>query len=60
VEFLMAGAAAVQVGTATFRNPRAALDVVEGVEAFMREQGVEDVSELIGAAQTAREEAAPA
>jgi len=53
VEFLMAGAAAVQVGTATFRNPCAALDVVEGVEAFMREQGVEDVSELIGAAQTA-------
>ena len=52
VEYLMAGACAVQVGTATFRNPRAPLDVLEGLEAFMREHGVEDVRELIGAAQT--------
>ena len=51
VEFLMAGASAVQVGTATFRNPRAALDVLEGVEAFMRDEGVEDIRNLIGAAQ---------
>lgn len=50
VEFLMAGASAVQVGTATFRNPRAALDVLEGIEAFMRAESVEDVRELIGAA----------
>jgi dihydroorotate dehydrogenase (NAD+) catalytic subunit len=50
VEFLMAGASAVQVGTATFRNPRAALDVLEGLEAFVAEEGIEDVSELIGAA----------
>jgi dihydroorotate dehydrogenase (NAD+) catalytic subunit len=50
VEFLMAGASAVQVGTATFRNPRAALDVLEGIEAFMRDEGVEDVRELIGVA----------
>ena len=52
VEYLMAGACAVQVGTATFRNPCAPLDVLEGLEAFMREHGVEDVRELIGAAQT--------
>jgi dihydroorotate dehydrogenase (NAD+) catalytic subunit len=50
VEFLMAGASAVQVGTATFTNPRAALDVLEGIEAFMRDTGVESVGELIGAA----------
>lgn len=50
VEFLMAGASAVQVGTATFRNPRAALDVLEGLEAFVAEEGIKDVSELIGAA----------
>lgn len=50
VEFLMAGASAVQVGTATFRNPRAALDVLEGLDAFLREEEIEDVSELIGAA----------
>ena len=36
VEFLMAGASAVQVGTATFLNPRAPLDVIEGLEAVMR------------------------
>jgi dihydroorotate dehydrogenase (NAD+) catalytic subunit len=50
VEFLMAGASAVQVGTATFTNPRACLDVLEGIEAFMRETGVESVGELTGAA----------
>ena len=49
-EFLMAGASAIQVGTATFRNPRAPLDVLDGLEAFMRAEGVEDVHELIGAA----------
>ncbi|HUF54044.1 MAG TPA: dihydroorotate dehydrogenase [Dehalococcoidia bacterium] len=50
VEFLMAGASAVQVGTATFRNPRAPLDVLEGIESFMRHGGVDDVRELIGVA----------
>ena len=51
VEYLMAGAAAVQVGTATFRNPRAPLDVLEGLEAWLRDHAVEDVRDLIGAAQ---------
>ena len=51
VEYLMAGACAVQVGTATFRNPRAPLDVLEGLEEFMRDHAVEDVHDLIGAAQ---------
>lgn len=50
VEFLMAGASAVQVGTATFLNPQAPVDVIEGVEAFMRAEGVEDVRDLVGAA----------
>jgi dihydroorotate dehydrogenase (NAD+) catalytic subunit len=50
VEFLMAGASAVQVGTATFTNPRACLDVLDGIDAFMRDNGVENVGELIGAA----------
>ena len=51
VEYLMAGASAVQVGTATFRNPRAPLDVLEGLEEFMQEHDVEDVRELVGAAR---------
>jgi len=49
VEFLMAGASAVQVGTATFLNPRAPLDVIEDLEAFLRREGIEDVREIIGA-----------
>jgi dihydroorotate dehydrogenase (NAD+) catalytic subunit len=50
IEFLMAGATAVQVGTATFANPRALLDVIEGVEAWLGANGVGDVNEIIGCA----------
>jgi len=51
MEYIMAGATAVQVGTATFINPRATLDVLEGIERFMEEEGVGDIHELIGAAR---------
>lgn len=51
VEFLMAGARAVQVGTACFVNPRAPMDVIQGIAAFMQETGVQRVSDLIGAAR---------
>lgn len=51
VEFLLAGATAVQVGTATFVNPAAPMDVLMGIEAYMREHDIEDVRELIGAAR---------
>jgi len=51
IEFIMAGASAVQVGTASFANPRAPLDVLEGIEKFMEKEGVEDIAELIGAAR---------
>lgn len=50
VEFLMAGATAVQVGTATFANPRALLDVVEGMEHWLAANRIEDVNEIIGCA----------
>jgi dihydroorotate dehydrogenase (NAD+) catalytic subunit len=39
------------VGTATFINPRATLDVLEGIERFMEEEGVDDIHHLIGAAR---------
>lgn len=48
LEFLMAGATAVAVGTANFRNPYAVIEVIEGIEAYMRENGIEDIHELIG------------
>ena len=51
VEFLMAGATAVQVGTAIFSNPRAPLDVLEGLEAWLEAHGVADVHDIIGCAQ---------
>ncbi len=51
VEFPMAGATAVQVGTATFVNPRAPLEVLEGLRRFLREESIEDVRDLVGAAR---------
>ena len=51
LEFIMAGASAVEVGTAQFVNPRALLDVLEGIEEFMRREGVKDISEIVGAAR---------
>ncbi len=53
VEFLMAGAAAVQVGTASFFNPMAIPEVIDGLEAWLAEQGIADVREIIGAARSA-------
>jgi len=51
IEYIMAGATAVQVGTATFINPRATLDVLEGIERFMEEEGLDDIHRLVGAAR---------
>lgn len=53
IEYLMAGAVAVQVGTATFINPRAPLDILEGIERWLAAEGVVDVREIVGAARTA-------
>jgi dihydroorotate dehydrogenase (NAD+) catalytic subunit len=50
LEFILAGASAVQIGTATFANPRAPLDILEGIERFMEREGVHKLSEIIGAA----------
>ncbi len=49
LEFIMAGATAVSVGTANFFNPYATVEIAEGIQAFMKEQGVQDIQELIGA-----------
>ena len=49
IEFIMAGASAVQVGSATFSNPRASLDILEGIEQFMQKEGINKLTELIGA-----------
>ena len=46
IEFLMAGATAVSIGTANFHNPYTTLEVVEGIEAYMRQHGMSDVKEI--------------
>ena len=48
LEFIMAGATAVSVGTANFYNPYATVEIAEGIESFMKKQKVEDIRELIG------------
>jgi dihydroorotate dehydrogenase (NAD+) catalytic subunit len=48
LEFILAGASAVAVGTANFINPRATLEVLSGIECIMAEQGVGDIKSLIG------------
>lgn len=49
LEFILAGATAVSVGTANFANPFAAKEVAEGIEEYMQKYKVEDIHELIGA-----------
>src|SRR5262249_14975316 len=51
LEYIAAGASAVQVGTATFVNPLAPLEVLEGIERYCAERAVARLDELVGAAQ---------
>ena len=48
LEFIMAGAAMVAVGTTNFNNPAATTDVIDGIAEFMDKNGVKDINELIG------------
>ncbi|MBK1813660.1 dihydroorotate dehydrogenase [Clostridium sp. YIM B02505] len=48
IEFLMAGAKAVQIGTVNFANPTAAPEIIEGIENFLKDQGIKDINEIIG------------
>lgn len=51
IEFLMAGATAVSVGAMNFVNPYATVEIIEGIEEYMRQYQVEDIRELIGCVQ---------
>ncbi|MBE5829835.1 MAG: dihydroorotate dehydrogenase [Butyrivibrio sp.] len=48
IEFIMAGATAIAVGAANFHNPYATVEIVEGIERHMQEQGIEDINEIRG------------
>ncbi|WP_018109847.1 dihydroorotate dehydrogenase [Bacteroides propionicifaciens] len=49
IEFLLAGATAIQVGTANFVEPTAAIDILHGIEEYMSRHGIESVQDIIGA-----------
>jgi dihydroorotate dehydrogenase (NAD+) catalytic subunit len=49
LEFILAGATAVSVGTANFFNPNTTVEVVKGIEEYMKRQNVSSITELIGA-----------
>lgn len=48
IEFILAGASAVSVGTANFYNPYATVEIAEGIEQYMKKHQIEDIAELIG------------
>ena len=49
LEFILAGATAVSVGTANFHNPYATAGVVSGIESYMKKYNIEDINDLVGA-----------
>lgn len=49
VEFMLAGATAIAVGTANFVNPHATIEVIKGIESYCEENGIAEVNQLIGA-----------
>ncbi|MDO8684630.1 MAG: dihydroorotate dehydrogenase [Armatimonadota bacterium] len=51
VEFILAGASAVQIGTATFFNPMSCMDIIDGIANYAKSQGISSIGELIGAAR---------
>lgn len=49
IEFMLAGASAIQIGTANFVEPTVTIDVLRGIEAYMERHGIESISDIIGA-----------
>jgi dihydroorotate dehydrogenase (NAD+) catalytic subunit len=49
IEFMLAGASAVAVGTANFVNPKAVESIIDGMKDYLQRNGVKDVKEIIGA-----------
>jgi len=54
LEFFIAGATAVQIGTANFTNPRATLDIIDGIEKFLSQNKIDRVADIIGTLETSR------
>jgi dihydroorotate dehydrogenase (NAD+) catalytic subunit len=54
LEFLIVGARAVQIGTANFINPRATLDILEGIDNYLKRHHITDINDLIGTLRNGR------
>jgi len=52
IEFLIAGATAVAIGTANFINPKVSIDIIEGIERYLKKHDIRDVYQLIGSLET--------
>jgi len=52
LEFMIAGASAVQIGTANFVNPKAAVETIDGIEGYMRRGRIKNIKEIIGCIKT--------
>ena len=48
IEFMMAGASAIQIGTINFINPMAGKEIIEEMESFLKEQGIKDINDIVG------------
>jgi dihydroorotate dehydrogenase (NAD+) catalytic subunit len=48
IEFMLAGASAVQVGTGNFLNPRATVEIIDGIVTYLEKQGINDVKDIVG------------
>ncbi len=48
IEFIMAGATCVQIGTSSFMNPALAVDVIDGMEAYLEKNNIENIQEIRG------------
>ena len=48
LEMILAGASAVSVGTANFYNPAVTMEIVDGIESYMKEQGFDTVADMVG------------
>lgn len=51
LEFFIAGASAIEIGTANFVNPRVTMDIVDGIEKFLKEEGIERLTDIVGTLQ---------
>ncbi len=52
LEFMIAGASAIQVGTANFINPKATMEIIDGIEAFLVEKEIDRIQDIVGSIET--------